>query len=221
MRAVPRLVVVLLAAVVVAAMVTVSAQESKWVRGSVTAMSGNTVTVKVGGTDMSFTVDKATRVIGPGGSTATREAIQKGKEGPTLAELLKVGDGVEVHYAQTGTTNYARIIRRGVTGTGVSAPAAAKSEAEPGKSVTGQVQAVTGNSLTVNADGRDYVFVVEPGARVLGTGFGTKAREKAAGGEKPAITDFVAKNDLVLVDYKQVGTELRAVEIHMVQKLLK
>jgi len=222
MRVLPRLVGVLLAMALLLTVSPAAAQETTWVRGVVTTISGSTVTVKVGAQDMAFAVDKATVVIGEGGSTADRQAKAAGKEGAALTDVLKAGESVEVHYAVKGAANYASIIRRGVLGGGQAAPqAAAKAPAEPGKSVSGQVDAVTGNSLTLTASGKQYVFAVDAATLVLGTGFGTMTREKLRAGEKPVLTDFIKPSDLVLVDYKMKGTQMLASEIHMVKRLVK
>ncbi|MFB3853266.1 MAG: hypothetical protein ACE148_05510 [Vicinamibacterales bacterium] len=193
-------------------------QETTTVTGTVVTLAGSTLTVKVGDQNMLFTVDQATRVIGTGGSTAQRAAEAEGKAGPALGSLIKPGDGVQVHYAQKGGANYASVIRRGIT---VPKQAQAPKLAEAGRSVSGQVETVTGNGLTVIAEGKTYAFTIDPKTRVLGHGFGTMTREKQAAGEVTKLADFIAKRDLVLVDFVQKGTEMQAVEIHMLQKAIK
>ena len=69
---------VLLAAAPPAAM----AQATKTVRGSVTAVGNDSITVKVAGKDMTFGVDATTRVVTPGGSTAARAARAEGRRVP-------------------------------------------------------------------------------------------------------------------------------------------
>ena len=221
MRVLSRLVGVLLAMALLLTVSPAAAQETTWVRGVVTTISGSTVTVKVGAQDMAFAVDKATVVIGEGGSTADRAAKAAGKEGAALTDVLKAGESVEVHYAVKGAANYASLIRRGVLASPAAPQAAAKAPAEPGKSVSGQVDAVTGSSITLTASGKQYAFAVDAATVVLGTGFGTMTREKLRAGEKPVLTDFIKPNDLVLVDYKMKGTQMVASEIHMVKRLVK
>lgn len=220
MRVLPRLVVALLAIGLVLSLSPASAQETTWVRGVVTAIAGSTVTVKVADKDMAFTVDKATLVIGPGGTTAAREAEKAGKEGPALTAVLKVGENVEVHYSQKGAGNFASVIRRGVRG--AAAPSEpAKAPSERGRSMQGIVNAVTGSSLTLMADNRDTVFAIDSATLVMGAGFGTATRQKRAAGEKTVLADFVQKGDLVLVDYRQKDGGLLATEIHMLKRFAK
>lgn len=212
MRGVTFVVALVVAAFLVAA--PVAAQESQSVRGTVVSVAGATVTVKVAGQDMAFTVDGATRVIGTGAGTADRAARAQGKEGVGVAQLLKAGDGVQVNYVAKGGGNYASVIRRGVSGTS----GAAKPEA-PGKSVSGTVTEVTGNGFTMTVDGKPWTFAVESTTRVLGTGFGTMTREKQAAGQTTKLADYLGKNDVVLVDFVQKGGTMQATEIHMLQKV--
>jgi hypothetical protein len=217
-------VAVIVAVFLVQAAPAAAPQESRSVQGTVVSMAGDTLTVKVAGQDMAFTVDKATRVIGPGAGTADRAAKEKGKEGATLAELVKAGDGVHVYYVAKGAGNYASVIRRGVSVPAAQPPAKAgepAKAAEPGRSVTGQVTEVTGTGFTMTADGKPYTFAVESTTRVLGQGFGTMTREKKSAGETTKLADYLGKNDLVLVDYVQKGSVLQATEIHMLQKFAK
>jgi ribosome maturation factor RimP len=209
-------VVAVLVAVFLAQAAVAAPQESRSVIGTVVSMAGDTVTVKVGGQDMAFTVDKATRVIGTGAGTAERRAEAEGKAGVPLSQLLKAGDGVDVYYTAKGAANYATVIRRGV-----SVPAAGSKPAEPGKSVIGQVADVTGSGFSITAEGKTYTFSIDSSTRVLGRGFGTLTREKKQAGEPTTLSDFLAKNDLVLVDYVEKGGALHATEVHMVQKVAK
>ena len=72
--------------------VPVYAQDTKSARGTVTAIAGDTVTVKAGTQELKLMVDAKTTVVTEGGGTATRAATAKGAAGPKLAELLKVGE---------------------------------------------------------------------------------------------------------------------------------
>ena len=90
----------------------VVAQETKSARGSVTAMTADTITVKAGANEMKFTVDAKTTVVATGGGTATRKAEAAGTAGPKLADLVKVGDAVEVSYHEMGKTLHAASVRK-------------------------------------------------------------------------------------------------------------
>src|SRR5947209_2986930 len=81
--------------------------ERQWVRGKVTGVSADSLTVAADGKDMKFMVDKDTRVIAAGAGTKMRAARRKGEEGVKVANVLKVGDGVEVHYHDVGGTLHA------------------------------------------------------------------------------------------------------------------
>ena len=92
--------------------VSLTAQDTKDARGTVTAMSADSITVKAGEREMKFTVDGKTVLTAEGAGTAAREAAAAGKGGPKLAEFVKVGDAVEVAYHETGGTMHAARIRR-------------------------------------------------------------------------------------------------------------
>ncbi len=192
------------------------AQESKWVRGTVTSLSGDQLVVKVGGQDMTFTVDKSTEVIARGGGTAAREAKAKGEAGAKLGDILKPGEGVEVHYTTEGTTNKATMIRGGISNTAMKA----EGETE-GKSVTGDVKAVTADKITVSAEGKEYEFAADPKIRVVGVGAGTMAREMKQKGQKPSLTEFLSDGDHVMVSYTDKGGTPQASEIRILRKAAK
>jgi hypothetical protein len=188
------------------------AQDTKTARGTVTAMAANGITVKAADHEMKFAVDAKTTVTVDGGSTASREAAAAGKAGPKLAELIKVGDPVEVSYHEMGGSLHAARIRRvtSVGSSGMSAPAA-KSE-----SSTGTVEAVSGNSLTVAAaGGAKHTFAIDADTKVVGAGAGTAA---AAKGGKLVISDYIGKGDRVVVTYHTMGSMMHAAEVRVTQK---
>ena len=82
---------VLLAATPAAAM----AQGTKSVKGSVTKVGADSITVKVGEKDMTFAVDATTKVVAPGGSRR-RGGQSEWNTGPMLTDLVKVCPYVEV-----------------------------------------------------------------------------------------------------------------------------
>jgi hypothetical protein len=100
-----------LVAMVVAFTPWVAAAADKTAKGTVSAVAGDSVTVKVDGTDMVFKVDSKTKVVGKGGTTATREAQMKGDAGPKLSDVVKTGDQVEVKYAEAAGVMTATDIR--------------------------------------------------------------------------------------------------------------
>ena len=74
------------------------AQDARVARGVVTTINGNSLTVKVLDREMIFAIDAKTNGEAPGGSTKQRAAVVAGKPGPTLADVMKVGQPVAVTY---------------------------------------------------------------------------------------------------------------------------
>ncbi len=190
---------------------TAQAQQTAFVRGTLTAMAGDTITVKVGNEDMTFSVDKSTRVIAPGGATKQKKAEEKGAEGAKIGDILKVGEGVEVHYKETGTTKYATEIRGGITKTTMQ-------QAPKGTSVRGKVTAVASDKITVNDGTKDYEFAVDSNTRPVGTGMGTKATEFKKLGKAATLPDFIGVGDTVIVN---AGADMKAHEVRLVTRAKK
>ena len=184
--------------------------DSKWVRGTVTAVGGDSVTVKVMGKDMTFKVDGSTDVIIKGGSTASKAAIAKGATGPTLGSLLKVGEGVEVHYTDA---MLATEIRGGVDA-GEGSMSAEKPE---GTSARGTVTTVAGNTLTVKSGGADMKFMIDAKTSVIGEGIGTKRRALQAANKPVTIESLLAANDEVIVYFDKMGEMMHAREVRLVR----
>ncbi len=83
-----------------------SAAPTKWVRGPVTAMTANTITVTVKGAESTFKVETTTQLIARGAGTASREKV-----GLKLASFVKVGSYIEVRYTEAGGAKVATEIR--------------------------------------------------------------------------------------------------------------
>lgn len=66
-------------------------------RGTVTAVSDTSVTIKTADADRTFVIDEKTRIEGEGFSTRTREMRQKGEK-PTVSKFIRNGDYVSVRY---------------------------------------------------------------------------------------------------------------------------
>src|SRR5436189_1460299 len=73
-------------------------QDTQAARGTVSAVTGNSLTVMVKDQPMKFIVDATTDVVAPGGGTATRAAKADGKTGVAITTVVKVGETVEVKY---------------------------------------------------------------------------------------------------------------------------
>ena len=66
-------------------------QDTQAARGTVSAVTGNSLTVMVKDQPMKFIVDATTDVVAPGGGTATRAAKADGKTGVAITTVVKVG----------------------------------------------------------------------------------------------------------------------------------
>ena len=192
----------------------VSAAQAKWVRGPVTAMTGDTLTVTVKGAEAAFKIEPATQLIARGAGTAAREAAAAGKPGPRIGDFVKVGDFVEVHYKEAAGVKIATQVRPVV-----ATEEAASGEPSGGTSAAGSVVSVSPSELVIKADGQDRKFVVTPKTHVTGTGVGTKARELASAGKKSPITEFVRPNDRVMVYFDAEGAAPQATGVRILQRM--
>jgi hypothetical protein len=189
--------------------------DTKTARGTVTAMSGNSVTVKVGAKDMVFNVDNKTEVIAPGAGTKSRAAKAKGEAGPKLADVIKTGQAVRVSYHEMGGTNHAATIE-GIASTGSSGGSTSdEKKAAAAKHASGTVKSVSASSLTVTGGGKDWMFTVDEKTKVIGTGLSTKAKAK---GSKLTITEAVAAGDKVTVTYHDMGGTMHAATVRVTAK---
>jgi hypothetical protein len=186
-----------------------SAQELKS-RGSLVSMAADSITVKVGTTDMKFTVDAKTTVSAPGGGTKERAASASGKSGPMLSEVLKVGDAVEVSYTEAGG-RHATLIRK------VSSPGTG---GIPAKKADGTVTAISASSLTIEGSsggGSKFTgtYAIDSKTHVIVAG----ASKTLAGGAP--ITNAVGKGDKVSVSFDDAGGSPKATEIRVTAKAPK
>jgi Domain of unknown function (DUF5666) len=193
------------------------AQETKSARGNVTAITGNSLTVKAGDRELKFTIDGKTVLTAEGAGTADRKAESAGKPGPKLSDFIKVGDAVEVSYHETGGTLHAANVRRvSSAGGGGGGTTASESRTE---TANGTVESLSGSTLTItgSTSGGTFKqsFMIDGKTRVVAVGAGTAA--SAAGG-KVSITDHVGVGDQVTVTYRTAGTTLHAEEVRVRSK---
>lgn len=189
------------------------AQPTKSVKGSVTAMGGGSITVKVADKDMTFAVDDKTHVVTPGGSTKTRGAQAQGKAGPVLNELLKTGQAVEVTYHEQGM--HAATIRAIAA---VPSPPSPAAPAQKSQTTRGMVSAVSGNSLTIKGADGESTFVVDTKTNVVGVGMGTAAKKANETKGSTAIADLVHTGDTVSVTYKGAEGAKTAAVVRVIRK---
>jgi hypothetical protein len=83
------------------------------------------------------------------------------------------------------------------------------------KKAQGVVSAVTSDSVTVKAAGKDMMFSVDSSTKVVAKGAGTKS--EAAGG-KMSITDAVGMGDRVTVSYHDMDGKMHASEVRVTAK---
>jgi hypothetical protein len=213
-----RFIAMLACAVLVAAVPALA--QTKTVKGKVTTVGANTITVNVAGKDMTFNVDTKTNVVARGGSTKTREAQAAGKTGPGVADVLKAGESVEVAYHEKEMhADTVRVIAAMADAPPPPAPAKADAPAKPkAMSATGVVSAVSGTTLTIKEKTGDATFTVDNKTVVSGKGFGTAGRKLEEGGGKPTLGEFVKEGDTVTVTYHEDGGAKKASNVRVVQK---
>lgn len=186
------------------------AQAGKTARGTVTAVSADSMSVKVGDREMKFAVDAQTHVTAPGASTKSRAAAASGAPGVKITDVVSVGKAVEVTYAESGGSMHATSVRAIPSAGGGS-----MSEKMPARTMAGTVKSVAGTSLTIADGGKDMTFAVDGSTRVIGKGAGTRT---AAAGGKTTITDFVANGDRVSVTYTDTSGTLHASSVRVTMK---
>jgi len=84
-----------------------AAAQSKKANGTVKAVSDSSLTVTDAGKDMTFAIDKATKVQAKGAGTATKAA----GGAISITSLLAAGDKVQVTYAESGGAMKAQTVR--------------------------------------------------------------------------------------------------------------
>ena len=184
--------------------------EDREARGTATAVSDTSLTVKVGERDMTFVVSPATQVEVTGAGRRTRQAGQAGATAPTFSELISSGRPVLVTYHEANGKNQAVRVRP------ISSPGeGGGSIAEVSKLATGKVTSISAKSLTLSVDGKDRTFALSDHTNVRAKGAGTAA--KAAGGTI-AITELVATGDTVSVTYQDVAGAPTASDVRITVK---
>ena len=206
-----RLLSVLLSAVAVLGWPGVSTAQDKTARGTVSVVAGDSVTVKVGATDMKFTADAKTTVVAIGAGTKARTAAAAGQPGPKLAELLAAGQAVVVTYREMGAMLHAMQFQ--VVASAGSGGGSTSTDKPAEQTASGTVKSVAANSLTVTAaGGKDMTFIVDASTNVIGRGAGTKT---AAAGGRTTITDLVTAGNSVSVTYHAMGGTLHAATVRV------
>ena len=187
--------------------------QTKWVRGNVVSVTGDTLVVKAEGSDWTFKVDKSTVLTARGAGRAQRQAEAAGAAGVTFADFVKPGMGVEVHYRDVSGVLMATDVHSGLPPTAGSTPAASA-----GGSARGTIAAVAPASVTLKAEDKEWAFTVDSKTLVLGEGMGTITKQFKDQGKMPAITDLLGAGDQVVVYFKSGAEAKRATEIRVIKK---
>lgn len=191
------------------------AQDQQVARGTVSAMSGASLTIDVRGEAMKFSVDSDTQVEARGAGTTTRRLAAAGKPGPALTDILTIGQPVAVTYLKTpGAAPHASMIRAiasvGTTGS-VTAPEMRSS---------GTVKSLGAHSITIvggSGGGASFeqTFQISAETKVVGKGVGTAA---APTGGKAPFKDLITAGDKVSVSYHKAGDMLQASDVRVTTK---
>jgi len=184
--------------------------QSRTARGTATAVTDVSLSVKVGDRDMTFDIDSKTVVEAPGAGRQTRAAQAAGAPGIKLTSVIQSGQPVLVTYTEANGKNLATNISR-VS----SAGSCGGSMTESPAAATGIVKSVTVSTLVVTANGKDSTFTLDQATVVVGRGAGTAT---AAAGGRIAITNLVSAGDTVQVSYSPAAGTMRATEVRITAK---
>jgi hypothetical protein len=201
-----RLVVLGLGALIVGVFAVPAHAQTKEARGTVTAVTDSTLSMKAGAEQLTFVVDSETHLDV---RTAQRDLqqAQAGKPSPRVNNFFEVGQVVLVRYREEKGRNHALDISR-VSTTG----AGGGSISDPAKISDGKVKLVTDSQVVIDAGGREMTFAISGDTNVLAKG-ATKAT-KAAGGST-TIATFVHPGDMVSISYHEAGGKMMASEVRV------
>jgi hypothetical protein len=195
------------------------AEDTKVARGTVVAITGNSLTINVRDAEMTFTVDSKTFVEARGAGTKARAAHAAGKPGPKLADVVKVGQGVAVTYHEMNGVRHASAVRA----VAAASVGGGSLTSEPDSLTSnGTVQSVGSNSITVTGGGGGgasftQTFTIDERTKVFAKGAGTAAAAK--GGRAP-FNELVTSGDHVSVSYHKVGGRLHASDVRVIVKAM-
>jgi len=171
-------------------------------RGTITADTDTTLSMRSGSQEMTFFVDSQTH---PEVRSAAREAQRAQTDHPRVNNFFEAGQAVLVRYREENGRNHALDINR-------VASAGGGSISQPQKISDGRVTLVTPAQLIIDDNGRSLTFGITGDTNVVARG-ATKAT-KAAGGSTP-LTTFVHTGDAVSVSYRDIGGAMTASEVRV------
>jgi hypothetical protein len=201
-----RLMILSLAVAIVGVLTTarpVDAQ-AREARGTVTAVTDRTLSMKAGAEELTVFVDAETH-LEVGRTERDIQKAQPGSPSPRVNNFFQPGQAVWVRYREENGRHHALDISRiGSAGEG--------SISNPAKVSDGRVTLVTASQLIIEDSGRELTFAITSDTNVLAKG-ATKAT-KAAGGSTP-ITTFVHPRDAVSVSYREADGKMMASEVRV------
>jgi hypothetical protein len=175
--------------------------QTREARGTVSAVTDTTLSIKSGAEELTFYVDGETHLEVRAAERNLQRA-QPGTPSPRVNNFFEPGQAVLVRYREEKGRNHALDIGR------VSSAGGAESQ----KISEGRVKSVTPSQLTIDNNGREFTFSITGDTNVLAKG-ATKAT-KAAGGSTP-ITTFVHAGDMVSVSYWASDAKMMASEVRV------
>jgi len=180
--------------------------QTKEARGTISAVAARSVTVKVGAEELTFYVDHETHLeVRKEAKDLQQANAPSGK--PNVNDYFAPGNVVLVRFQDVSGRHHALDIQRvGSTGAGGG------SISEPARIATGTVKAITASQLTLDANGREWIFAITHDTDVLKKG--ATAATKAAGGLTP-ITTFVHPGESVSVSYSESAGRATASEVRV------
>jgi hypothetical protein len=189
------------------------AGDARVAKGTITAIGGQSLTVKVGEQDMAFKVDTHTFVQARGASTKATRFAATGKPGPHLADVLHPGQAVAVTYSDVAGSLRASEIK--------AIPKAPSADTNAAMRSTGVVKSIGTDWITITGKiggggTFEQTFKVDPKTMVFAKGAGTAV---AARGGRAPFSDLVSSGDHVTVSYHKQGTSLLASDVHVATKL--
>lgn len=195
--------------------------QDKTARGTVTAMAGDSITVKSADGEMKFSVDLGTKVVARGAGTSAGRAAAAGQAGPKLSDVVKVGQAVEVSYSGMAGAMKATQIRA-LLSTGGGGAGGGTGGAKT-QTASGLVTSVSLTSITIGGGaggGAKFTrtFAIDSDTKVIGKGVGTAA---AAAGGRTSITDLVGNGDRVSISFHAMGEMMHASEVRVMTKSAK
>jgi hypothetical protein len=179
--------------------------QTREARGTVTAVTDSSLSMKAGAEELTVFVDSDTHL----NVRRTERDIQKeqpGRPSPRVNSFFEPGQAVLVRYRVEKGRNMATDIAR------VGSAGGEGSISNPAKISAGKVKLVNASQLVIEDGGRELSFGITGDTNVLAKG-ATKAT-KAAGGSTP-ITTFVHTGDMVSVSYHEAGAKMMASEVRV------